>query len=567
MLMRRWLAVVLATVAVLALVAGGAIAGQRVALVVGNGDYKNAPRLTNAINDAQDIASRLEALHFRVVKVLDADRTGLERAIRDFAAALKSADLGLFYYAGHGLQFAGRNYIVPTDAELSAPESLDFEMLPLELVQRAMEGAVATNVIIVDACRDSPLARRLARSLGTRSAQLGRGLAPVESGVGTLISFSTQPGNVALDGQGRNSPFAAALIKQLEAPRDDLVTLLTRVRKDVIDATGGRQVPWDASSLTAPIMLGDPGTPTSTSAPPAATPAPLEESIATSSTASGSTPAAAVGQARGECLKAGSVRVGTGKTCLEAGEVFNECGDSDWCPRMVVIAPGSFLMGASSGQPDERPVHKVTIRKAFAVGETELTFAQWDACVADGGCSGELSSGDEGWGRGNQPAVGIAWAGVKTYLDWLNKKLGLAGDQGYRLLSEAEWEYAARAGSTTAYSWGDKIGRDLANCDGCGSRWDNKRAAPVGSFQPNKFGLFDMHGNVWEWVEDCYLPDYSEGPATEAPRTTGDCSRHVQRGGATFFDPSYVTSAFRGYDAAEGRSGNVGARIARTLAP
>jgi Caspase domain len=150
----------------------------------------------------------------------------------------------------HGLQVGGQNYLVPIDAKLTTASAIDFEMVRLDLVHRTMERETNTNILIMDACRDNPLARNLTRALGTRSTQIGRGLAPVESGEGTLISFSTQPGNVALDGTGRNSPYVAALLKHITTP-DDLPTILINVRNDVMQATSRRQVPWEHSALTA----------------------------------------------------------------------------------------------------------------------------------------------------------------------------------------------------------------------------------------------------------------------------------------------------------------------------
>jgi len=152
----------------------------------------------------------------------------------------------------------------------------------------------------------------------------------------------------------------------------------------------------------------------------------------------------------------------------------------------------------TNGYSDERPPHQVTFAKPFAVGKYAITFAEWDACVAAGGCGGYRLE-DRGWGRANRPVIDVSWEDAKSYAAWLSTKTG----KPYRLLSEAEWEYAARAGSTTRYFWGDEIGRNRANCNGCGSQWDNQQTAPTGSFAPNAFGLYDMHGNVWQWVEDC----------------------------------------------------------------
>jgi uncharacterized caspase-like protein len=224
---------------------------KRVALVIGNSAYQHTSVLSNPKHDATDVAAVLKALKFDVIEGLDLSKTDMDRTIRDFAEALSDAHVGLFFYAGHGLQVSGENYLVPVDAKLTTAAALDFEMVRFALVQRVMERAADTNIIFLDACRDNPLARNLARAMGTRSAAIGRGLAATESGVGTLISFSTQPGNVALDGSGRNSPFAGALIEQLTTSREDLSSLLIGVRNKVIAETGNRQVPWEHSALRA----------------------------------------------------------------------------------------------------------------------------------------------------------------------------------------------------------------------------------------------------------------------------------------------------------------------------
>ncbi len=249
----------------LALVAGTAgwiepaSAQKRVALVIGNSAYKHTPTLSNPRNDATDVAAALAGFGFEIVEGYDLDKAGMDRTVRAFATALQGADSGVFFYAGHALQVQGQNYLVPVDAELSAAAALDFEMIRLDLVQRAMESHARTNILFLDACRDNPLARNLARSMGTRSTSIGHGLASMEAGVGTLISFSTQPGNVALDGSGRNSPFAGALVRNMRASTDDLGTLLIAVRNDVIKATGNKQIPWEHSSLTGRFYFNPAG--------------------------------------------------------------------------------------------------------------------------------------------------------------------------------------------------------------------------------------------------------------------------------------------------------------------
>ena len=223
---------------------------KRVALVVGNSGYRYARRLDNPKNDAVDIGAALKRLGFQVVEGFDLDKAALDRKIREFTGFLRGADVGVFFYAGHGLHVSGQNYLVPVDAELTGAASLDVELVRLDMVHRTMEREAQTNILFFDACRDNPLSDNLARAMGTRSLEIGRGLAIVHGGAGTLISFSTQPGTLALDGKGRNSPYSAALARQLAASHEDLGTMLIAIRNDVMKETGRKQVPWEHSALT-----------------------------------------------------------------------------------------------------------------------------------------------------------------------------------------------------------------------------------------------------------------------------------------------------------------------------
>ena len=230
------------------------------------------------------------------------------------------------------------------------------------------------------------------------------------------------------------------------------------------------------------------------------------------------------------------------------GTKFRDCPE---CPELVVVPSGSYMMGSPSSESgrydNEGPVHRVRIGRPFAVGVYEVTFGEWDACVSGGGC-GRYRPSDEGWGRGRRPVINVSWDNAKAYVGWLSRKTG----EEYRLLSESEWEYVARAGTRTAYWWGDEIGRNRANCRDCGSRWDGKQTAPVGSFSANGFGLYDVHGNVWEWVEDCW---------------EGDCGRRVLRGGSWLNYPRDLRSAFRIRYTSGDRINLLGFRVARTLTP
>lgn len=232
------------------------LAERRLALVIGNSSYLNVPSLPNPGNDANDMTAKLESLGFQVTRGVDLSYQDMRKTIRSFVAALKNTDIALFYYAGHGLQVNGKNYLAPIDAQLLHEEDIQFELVQVDLILAAMERNSKTSLVFLDACRNNPLAGNLVRSMGvSRSAAVGRGLAQIGTGVGTLISFATQPGNVALDGAGRNSPFTSALVQHLGTPGEGITRNLIRVRNDVLRATDGKQVPWDNSSLTGEVVL------------------------------------------------------------------------------------------------------------------------------------------------------------------------------------------------------------------------------------------------------------------------------------------------------------------------
>ena len=241
---------------------------------------------------------------------------------------------------------------------------------------------------------------------------------------------------------------------------------------------------------------------------------------------------------------------------LGPGDVFRDC---DVCPEMVVVPSGDFMMGSDDGWS---PVHRVTIERSFAVGVYEVTFAEWDACLSDGGCGG-YSPDDHGWGRETRPVIYASWEDAQRYVEWLSSETG----EEYRLLSEAEWEYVARAGTETVYSWGDDVGVDLARCTRCTRRWDSHLlTAAVGSYAPNGFGLYDVHGNVLEWVEDCRHDSYVGAPTDGSAWTgSGDCGYRVVRGGGWADPPRVLTAAYRRSFRENDREFHYGFRVARTL--
>ncbi|MBM3524418.1 MAG: formylglycine-generating enzyme family protein, partial [Alphaproteobacteria bacterium] len=224
-------------------------------------------------------------------------------------------------------------------------------------------------------------------------------------------------------------------------------------------------------------------------------------------------------------------------------------------PEMVVVPAGQFMMGSeSSGSKEERQAHPVTFARPFAVGRYAVTFDEWDAFVAAGGS--KHRPGDRGWGRGRRPVINVSWDDAKSYVAWLSQVTG----KQYRLLSEAEWEYAARGGSDE-----EVHGKGNANCNGCGSKWDNKQTAPVGSFKPNAYGLFEMLGNVWEWTEDAWHDSYKGAPNDGRAWVEEKALSRVRRGGSWGYNPGNVRSAIRSRLDPEFRNSVVGFRVARTL--
>ena len=266
---------------------------------------------------------------------------------------------------------------------------------------------------------------------------------------------------------------------------------------------------------------------------------------------------------------------------LEVGDIFRDCAD---CPEMVVVPSGSFMMGSPPSEEgrwdDEGPVHRVSIPARFAVGVYEVTRGEFGRFVSSTGRSmgNECRTYEDGeWADRSgrswlspgfsqtdlHPAVCVSWDDARAYVAWLS---GVTGET-YRLLSEAEWEYVARAGTTTRYHWGDDIGRNLANCDGCGSRWDGTGTSPVGSFGANGFSLRDVHGNVEEWVEDCWNSSYAGAPNDGSVWSSGDCSLHVLRGGSWFDYPWHLRAAYRSWVDTGYRGNIVGFRVARPFTP
>jgi formylglycine-generating enzyme required for sulfatase activity len=597
-------------------------ADKRVALVVGNSAYRNVARLDNPANDAQLLADTLRALGFTLVgggPQLDLDKTAFDRTVQAFGSLLGSADVGLFYYAGHGVQVRGENYLIPVDANPTKEADVDFQMVATNLVLRQMEGAgTRLNIVILDACRNNPFGGRglavdrAREAENTRLRDTGGGLAQMQAPEGTLISFATQPGNVAQDGAGGNSPYSKALADTIRKPGLGIFDAFNQVGLQVKRATKGAQQPWVSSSpIDGAFYFVPPG---ATAPPVAAGPAAdevawaylkstsdvaalrrfadefprgghrgeaeariaaLEQAAAKSEAEryrlAVTAPAAEVAAAPALVAPVGPLPPER-ERALKPKDSFKEC---DSCPTMITMPAGSFIMGSPLNEPqrgsDEGPQQEIAIRTMFAVGRSEVSFDEWFACVAEGGCNA-YRPGDYGWGAGKRPVINVSWTDAKAYVKWLSQKAGAT----YRLLSESEREYVARGCTSptcpsTPFWFGKDISPERANYDwrysydGSAKAQPPRRTVATDASPANPFGLLHVHGNVWEWVEDCWNVSLAGLPRDGAPRITGDCNSRVIRGGAWSDEPKDLRSAKRSWEVTGERRAQIGFRVARTL--
>jgi formylglycine-generating enzyme required for sulfatase activity len=592
--------------------ATAAPAEKRVALVIGNSNYTLAP-LDNPKNDADDVAAALKRLQFDVTERKDLTVREFDQAVDAFEAAARNADVALFFFSGHGVQIDKRGFIAPVDLKAESESSALRELVAIQEVVSRIENAARVSVIVLDACRDSPLQERLRRiSVEKNKAAIPpKGLPPVSVvGSNTLIVYATVPGETASDGPGqRNSPFTASLLKNIETPGLEIELMFKRVTAEVLNATRGKQHPERLSRLQDELLLSPASGGAKAQSPDEVAKlkeqlARLEEALKARETKPSEEAALRERlerleadlqkkqQAQPEAPKPGKPQVAVvapppppspcdgllvsvaqsgARPCIVpgSGESFKDCAN---CPEMAIAPSGSFMMGSPKDEPEhqkeEEPQHKVTIAKPFAVGKFAVTFAEWDACADDGGCGGNKPS-DSGWGRGDRPVINVNWNEAKDYIDWLSKKTG----KEYRLLSEAEREYATRAGTATPFWWGRSITPALANYHGSaepykggGSKGEyRQKTLPVKSFKANPWGLYQVHGNIWEWVEDCWNENYNGAPSDGSARTTGDCSRRLLRGGSWGIVPQCLRAALRFWFYPDDRYFNIGFRLARTL--
>lgn len=514
----------------------------RLALVVGNDQYANVKELKNARNDARLMAQTLQAAGFELVGGLRENLAGkpLWRAIDQLKQRIVKGDEVVFYFAGHGVQIGGNPVLLPTDIEADNEDQIERDGVRLYELQDKFKDA-RFALLVIDACRDNPFPPKPGR---TRSLGDTRGLAPPTEAVdGMAILMAASRGQRALDSvpgvTTANGLFTYELVQALKNPGLDVVSALREVRDRVEDkAKGARhtQRPALVDETRGKFYLF--------AAAPVARP--------------GVTPAVDLRQT--------PVQVLTPTPALRPGQVVKDCAE---CPELVVIPEGEFVMGSPDSEPgrhdDEGPQRRVRVG-AFLAGKYEVTFGEWEACVSAGGCNQRPE--DQGWGRGRRPVINVSWNDAQGYVQWLSGRTGKA----YRLLSEAEWEYVARAGTTTPFWTGQTISAIRANFDGSqgynGSDPGENRqnTAAVGSFDANAFGLHDTAGNVWEWTQDVWHDEYIAAPSDgSAWLAGGDQARRVLRGGAWSTIMWHLRSANRNWDRPDIRDSVTGFRIARPL--
>jgi formylglycine-generating enzyme required for sulfatase activity len=581
--------------------------GKRVALVVGIGEYQHLSSLNNPIPDAKAIAAALAAHGFEVSEYYNLDRADLLDALEKFKREATGAEVALVYYAGHGMEVEGKNVLAPTDMEIECKDKTALRSVALEQLFAAA-GPAPQQIVLLDACRNNPFPQCPSR--GTNAGSGFRGLSLVgEADRTLLIANATLSGNLAADGDpGAHSPFASALINNFNAhPRVYFGDLLNMTAADVRVASRGSQIPeitarggspkvcLDAAGCGEGGGLASPEGILSDPAALAETRSVLKQlgylgdasrgqgedlladaikrfQAKAGMTADGKITPTLLAVLRATKVaglpipgKPGIAPIAPGSTEHEAGSAFKDCEN---CPDMVSVPAGRFVMGAAKSekgrQKSEDPPHEVGVPAPFAVSKYEVTFDEWEACALDGGCANYRPQ-DGGWGRGRRPVIYVSYEDAKAYVEWLRQKTG----KPYRLLSEAEWEFAARAGTSTPYAAGVTLAPTQANFDASSAAGRGETAykgttVEAGTFPPNPYGLYDMEGNVFEWVEDCWNPTHAGAPADASPRG-GDCQRRVVKGGAWYYEADFARPAARLSFPKGSRLNVIGFRVARPL--
>lgn len=548
----------------------------RTALVIGNGLYAKAP-LRNPTQDARDLAQVLRRLGFDVQLRLNANQRTMEQAIDEFEDTLnKHGGVGLFYYAGHGIQSQGINYLLPVKNTIERERDLKFDAINVNRIIAAMDAADnALNIVILDACRNNPLTRSF------RSAS--RGLARLEqTPTGLLIAYSTSPGEVALDGDGQNSPYAQSLMSSIQTPGQHVLLTFQDIANRVQKVTKGQQVPWISSSLTQDFYFQPADVSTSTTS---VVPVPIPPIASQTAHVTGQEPT----EQPLPDLNTLETPITQSPNAYRWTSFRDAMKNGSQGPMMVTIGTGSYDMGSNDGNKQEKPVHAVTINAPFAVSAHEISFADYDRFSQ----ATQRTSPSAPWGRGDQPVINIRWQDAVDYTEWLSQQTG----QRYRLPSESEWEYLARAHSTNRYHWSDELPQcselpisriDDArkfkhnqlpfcahklkqkqairiNCRHCFSWIHDGKSFPVNSYPANGFGLFNMLGNVAEMTQDCWKANYYGATSDSSAYLTAGCSQRTIRGG--HWDSGHLDARVTSRQAfsMNERSDKVGFRVVREM--
>jgi formylglycine-generating enzyme required for sulfatase activity len=535
-----------------AMIALSAVAQQRdtrLALVIGNANYPDASTpLSHVVEDARSLAQEFRRTGFEVDLKENLGRNEMQRAIEALNGKIKNGSTVLFYFAGFGIQVARQTFLMPINAQAWTESEVRRDGFNLEeVVAQFHRKGARTKIVIIDAARRNPFERRF------RAAPAG--LAALETPENSIAVFSADLGKVIIENPSGTSLFTSELLKELRVPNSAVGELFNHLRLGVARASNNEQIPWVSSSLIDEFYFA-----------------------VGSSTSSAGTPA---GTAGGADVPLSKER----EALLKPKDSFKECSD---CPEMVLVPAGEFMMGSPKSEPEryaqEGPQHRAKIDHPFALGKLKVTREQFDAFVREtnysiGDSCYTIESGqvEERAGRSfrnpgfvqetNHPAVCVNWDDAKAYVAWLARKTG----KNYRLPSESEWEYAARAGTTTPFWWGTTITTEQANYDGStiydgGSKGENReKTVAADDFKPNAWGLYQVHGNAFEWVEDCWNENYTNAPTDGSAIVAGNCARRVRRAGAWNYPASTLRSAYRDSRPASTRGSNLSLRVARTV--
>jgi formylglycine-generating enzyme required for sulfatase activity len=585
--MRR--AILLLLAIVLAVLGGtlSASAAKRVALVIGIDAYDNLPTLQKAVNDEKAVASALAGLGFDVIAGENLTRREMNAKLAELDQTIAPGDTVFFYFAGHGVALGAENYLLPRD--LPKPQDGEENMVRDEghavdaIVRRVQGRGAAVSFFVLDACRDNPLAASGVRSIGGT-----RGLTRVDTPNGVFVLFSAGIGQTALDRLGeddpdQNSVFTRKLVPLLKTPGLTQVSLAKRVQREVDTLSASVHHPQQPAYYDQ--IIGEIELSPAVEAAAAPTPSPQEVAVVAPPL-----PVAPPKNVEPAVLVVPKPEITPDR---KPGETFTDC---EGCPEMVVVPAGEFIMGKQPQEADlttEVPHHQVRIAAPLAIGKYEVTKDQFDAFVNDSGYDAGSKCNayhdekpDEHTGHsfrnpgfkqgGGSPAACLNWDDAKAYAAWLSGRTG----RNYRLLTEAEWEYAALAGSDS--HWLSVHGDSNNFCQyenvydytalkafrepgrgGCSDGF--AYTSPVGSLAPNAFGIYDLQGNLEEWVEDCWHDDYQSAPSDGSAWTSGgNCKMRVVRGGSWLGGAGQTD---RSREVSNFRSNIFGLRVASTLAP